>query len=465
MNQDNEKLVNQKLTASDFEFVQGSTKIFDQKFETKPTTFFKDSIRRFSKNKSSIVGAIILGILILLSIFLPIFSPYDIKTVDSKQQFLAPKLFEAGTGFWDGTKEYTHIVYDTDNQTPAEFYKPAVLDLKVDAEPTLINQANKYGKGGYVMFVHENDTTATRTLYSYPMSFSSKEEAKVAIALSNRDNALEAKLGEYRINFIYDEKVGTDVQQKSIVLQEWSTKYENIELDISKALEDNSIKEAQGSIQFELKPGTGSVYSYLLIESVVFSSNTNDEEQLATIAACSFTDATQMVLLQKGTEGTPLGYWTCNGRKGIFESKIYYCDFTFDTYANVYDAQVIAYAKSDFFKKTEQYSGEVVKEKLPKDPAIDGDLYSFSYENEYIKISYQAARKKKTVGFGKFFEYVPGSFEWSWQEELTQEQIDNAPISGVDEDNPVLILSDTGELASIYTEALRYRLKKGEREK
>ena len=72
MNNDKE-LFDYNLEPSDFELVQNSQKISDTKIESKPTTFFKDSIKRFCKNKSSIVGAVILGILVLLSIFVPIF--------------------------------------------------------------------------------------------------------------------------------------------------------------------------------------------------------------------------------------------------------------------------------------------------------------------------------------------------------------------------------------------------------
>ena len=57
------------LNNDSFSFVQSNKKIFDQKFDTKPTTFFKDAIRRFCKNKSSVVGAVIIAIIILLSIF------------------------------------------------------------------------------------------------------------------------------------------------------------------------------------------------------------------------------------------------------------------------------------------------------------------------------------------------------------------------------------------------------------
>lgn len=99
------------LKADDFEFVHANEKIHDQKFETKPVSFLKDSIRRFAKNKASIVGGIIIFIIILFSLF----GPLAVPTSDAfKADFssgndpffknLLPKAFETGTGFWDGCK-------------------------------------------------------------------------------------------------------------------------------------------------------------------------------------------------------------------------------------------------------------------------------------------------------------------------------------------------------------------------
>ena len=97
------------IDKSDFTFVQTDEKLHDQKFETKPVSFLKDSIRRFAKNKASIVG----GCIILLIILFSIFGPLTVQTSDAfKNDFpngydatfknVLPKAFEAGTGFWDG---------------------------------------------------------------------------------------------------------------------------------------------------------------------------------------------------------------------------------------------------------------------------------------------------------------------------------------------------------------------------
>ena len=44
----------------DFALSQYDIKLSDEKMKSKPTTFFKDALHRFSKNKSSVAGAIIL---------------------------------------------------------------------------------------------------------------------------------------------------------------------------------------------------------------------------------------------------------------------------------------------------------------------------------------------------------------------------------------------------------------------
>ena len=93
----------------DFALSQYDIKLSDEKMKSKPTTFFKDALRRFSKNKSSVAGAIILGTIALMAVFVPII---DTNSLDITQPFMAkqaklqPKLFAPGTGFWDGTTQY-----------------------------------------------------------------------------------------------------------------------------------------------------------------------------------------------------------------------------------------------------------------------------------------------------------------------------------------------------------------------
>ena len=62
-----------KIPASEFEFVGDEGRLHDKKLETKPVGYFKDAMLRFRKNKSSVVAAYIILILVLYAIFVPIF--------------------------------------------------------------------------------------------------------------------------------------------------------------------------------------------------------------------------------------------------------------------------------------------------------------------------------------------------------------------------------------------------------
>ena len=141
-----------KLTQNDFEFVQRDETIFDRKFETKPTTFIKDAFRRFCKNKSSVVGAIIIGIIISLSIIVPTFSGFDIETPRTGEELMEPKLFDAGFGFWDGTKKIEGVscTYDETEQR----YIPIGFEK---ASPSSISNFETYVVDGitYCNFIYD----------------------------------------------------------------------------------------------------------------------------------------------------------------------------------------------------------------------------------------------------------------------------------------------------------------------
>ncbi len=63
----------EKIPASAFEFVPMDGREHDKKLESKPIGYFRDAFNRFCRNKSSVVAAIIIIILMLYAIFVPIF--------------------------------------------------------------------------------------------------------------------------------------------------------------------------------------------------------------------------------------------------------------------------------------------------------------------------------------------------------------------------------------------------------
>ena len=125
------------IKQEDFEFVQKDKRIHDVKFNSKATTFFKDSLKRFVKSRSATIGASIVGILVLMSIIVP-FCTDDVGAfnVDRNEvggnlveKKLPPKLFPTGTGFWDGTVQKKDVIYNVKQETPEGYRKGTFSNL------------------------------------------------------------------------------------------------------------------------------------------------------------------------------------------------------------------------------------------------------------------------------------------------------------------------------------------------
>ena len=154
-----------EISQDDFKLVTTDETIHEQKFQTKPTTFFKDCLRRFRKNKSSVVAAFILGFLLLLAIVIPAVSPYDVS-VDAANtgfEYLEPKLFNAGTGFWDGTRTYKDYSCDvsanpdakTDEEKqkdwwPNDTFVRGAISKKKFSDEQYTDSVSDFGKGGFL---------------------------------------------------------------------------------------------------------------------------------------------------------------------------------------------------------------------------------------------------------------------------------------------------------------------------
>ncbi len=184
---------NNQITQDDFTFVQLDKKIHDAKFETQSSTFLKDAMKRFVKNKASVVCGILLGILAILSIFVPILNPNDIVTSASEYQFLAPRWFNKtnALGFLDGTTKYKNVTLDfsdPENPKPTGSFDPNYVVGEIKAEVYNDNtNASIYGWGGVVslnadsvkgnvMFVAPRAYLDTDFTYDFQVSFSSHNE-------------------------------------------------------------------------------------------------------------------------------------------------------------------------------------------------------------------------------------------------------------------------------------------------
>ena len=65
-----------------FQLANEDARIKDKKFATKPVGYFRDAMRRFRKNKSSVIAAVIILILFLYAFIVPFVSDYDVNLRD-----------------------------------------------------------------------------------------------------------------------------------------------------------------------------------------------------------------------------------------------------------------------------------------------------------------------------------------------------------------------------------------------
>lgn len=351
----NNDIKNYNFSESSFKFVNGGKRLSDTQLKTKPVSFAKDAFRRFCKNKSSIVGAIVLGVIILMAIFVPIFSQRDVDAVHAEEAYLSPKLFAAGTGFWDGTVKYEKK-YNSDGSISGVLFDPktklpslktlkdesAISNLVADKEPTYINTATATGINGYCVFenniadkkiatLNTNDSFAVSADGQYELSFS----------LLNEEAFTDSVLGEYRVYLKDGETI--------VLLQDWSTEYGEYEIDLSAKLTENGLTSLENAkLFFELKPLSDS-NSYILIKNCVIScAKEADEEVKELLSVISINDATATVRLAKDSGGNiPQGYWSCTGRWGVYKSEVFYCSFIFDTYKNAYGVREVVYSASE----------------------------------------------------------------------------------------------------------------------
>jgi ABC-type dipeptide/oligopeptide/nickel transport system permease subunit len=139
---DNNKDIKQERIEKDqFTFVQSEKRIFDKKFDTKPIGYFKDAMIRFTKNRGNVVASIILGIIILCSIFVPIFSTKNAEVLEERVSFLPPRIpLLEDIGIATGYKSKEAQQVDMDSIDPETgLGMPATIDSQYVILDTLTN--------------------------------------------------------------------------------------------------------------------------------------------------------------------------------------------------------------------------------------------------------------------------------------------------------------------------------------
>ncbi|MBE6626355.1 MAG: ABC transporter permease [Ruminococcaceae bacterium] len=136
-----------KISAEKFVFHSSGDNLHDKKLETKPVTYFRDALNRFTKNKASIVAFFIIAFLFLFAILGPIISPYQVKDEDINYAYAQPKnklFYNLGIKFWDGgqNKEVNKATYDLYRGIQEETGRTVIMSEVTTREQTYMGKTS-----------------------------------------------------------------------------------------------------------------------------------------------------------------------------------------------------------------------------------------------------------------------------------------------------------------------------------
>lgn len=337
-----------EVEKEDFKLVQNDKKIYDKKFESKPTTFLKDALKRFSKNKSSVVAAIIIGILALFAIFVPIFNTHDVSSPRTYERFLSPKLFDFngnGSTFWAGTTHYDDKIWDPVNEKViGDFKEDCVGNLKLSADgEKFIDLPSTYGHGGtliisYTTEISDTEDPKNKSFSLFNSNYVSKITANDGMIISydlndsygNYSNLVLTD--QYRIILSYTD--GDEV--KKLVLKDYTNDFADVTVNVSEVLASNSLTEVSHvRFYFEILPSSkGRGYMGFDGISLSATNSTLNEE----VSKMSWNDANAQALLSNVNPA----HWNSTGRitdRGVHNVHVTMASFDYDEYKAVFGLQ------------------------------------------------------------------------------------------------------------------------------
>lgn len=173
------------IPAGKFRFVQADRRLRDEKLKTRPIGYFMDAWMRFRKDRSAVVAMVLIALLMLFSLIVPFVSRYDVSFRDGYYKTVLPRLFPAGTGFWDGGQRQreTQAGFDYLNAIGVETGRSAVVkvydrfedargvayyDLRVDTYAKVGFVYLNLDAAAYEALMDYQDETGIQVIYPMP---------------------------------------------------------------------------------------------------------------------------------------------------------------------------------------------------------------------------------------------------------------------------------------------------------
>lgn len=146
-----------------FAFVQMDASLHDLKFETKARGYFADAFLRFKKNKSSLVAAWILLILILFALIAPVVSPYTVTQKDKVYincPSYVPSIAAMNLGIMDGGRTLA-----SQNDLSMTYWQGIAEETGMDPVIKILGYTSTYVKSRGKMVEKRYYTVETNRFY------------------------------------------------------------------------------------------------------------------------------------------------------------------------------------------------------------------------------------------------------------------------------------------------------------
>ena len=344
------------MNKKDFEFVQNESRIHDVKLQTKPTTFFKDAVKRFVKNKVSVVAFSFIGFLVSLSIIVPLVNTSNIDEPNTAARFLPPRwaLLE-DIGIFDGTITYRNIVLDSsdpNNLIPVGFNPEAVKggSQGIEVKDGFINNASPYATGGFVKII--SSKTSSGGIQSSRVFLAKNSEFVVVINTPQDLNSDEPNPASYRV--VADVKYFFDQETRyPVELLPFSQNYGLIEINdiVQTIISDapagfslSSIGAFNVIFRIEVEQVEDIDSSSLIVKSFSLTDVNNPNSDASSIG---FSDGNSLIL--RDLADVRVNTWPVyNGaQKNVFQAAVKFGTFKYDPYVNVYGEKEFLIGESE----------------------------------------------------------------------------------------------------------------------
>jgi len=346
----------------DWQFVQQNRFISEKKLESKPTTYLRDAVHRFFKNRSSVVAGVILAIVIGFAILVPVVDTNNIVDPITEATYLPPKWFEAnGSGFMDGTVSKSNVTIDPDTMLPVlnngktVYVTRSIIGGKdgITYNDAYYNKltdiVEAYGRGGDVVVAtasRSEDTTMyspafTYTVdHTYALTTEFDAEMCASVAGGNPTFALALLSDNFSSNTLTSRSVLSTVT----MLQDYSSVYTPISIsDLSSLIKADPAYVAAGSpasftaeLAYIVKTNVESdtVFPRIYVKNLTLKDSKASSSEQKTLDSIAWSDSTKMLGRTAGTTLSADFTWMIGhlGSLDVYNSKIIQGSFRYDAY-------------------------------------------------------------------------------------------------------------------------------------